>query len=74
MNLINYTDPKKLIKRINNGKITKHIKFDNIILELVPVLWNDTYCYSDKRNENYINLNKNKKVTRFCVKNCYLEL
>ena len=43
-------------------------------MQLVPVFWNNTYCYVDLKNdENYINLNEDKKVTRFCVNKFYTE-
>ena len=43
-------------------------------MQLVPVFWNNTYCYVDlKNNDNYINLNKDKKVTLFCVNDFYID-
>ena len=43
-------------------------------MQLVPVFWHNTYCYVDLKNdENYINLNEDKKVTRFCVNDFYIE-
>lgn len=70
--LVNYRKPKRLIEKINNGKCGKYIKFQGIIMQLVPVFWNNTYCYVDLENDdNYINLNEDKKVTRFCVNDFY---
>lgn len=70
--LVNYRNPKRLIEKINNGKCGEYIKFQGILMQLVPVFWHNTYCYVDLKNdENYINLNENKKVTRFCVNDFY---
>jgi hypothetical protein len=70
--LVNYRNPKRLIEEINNGKCGEYIKFQGILMQLVPVLWYNTYCYVDLKNdENYINLNEYKKVTRFCVNDFY---
>ena len=70
--LVNYRNPKRLIEKINNGECGEYIKFQGILMQLVPVFWHNTYCYVDLKNdENYINLNENKKVTRFCVNDFY---
>lgn len=70
--LVNYRKPKRLIDKINNGKCGEYIKFQGILMQLVPVFWHNTYCYVDLKNdENYINLNEDKKVTRFCVDDFY---
>jgi hypothetical protein len=70
--LVNYRNPKRLIEEINNGKCGEYIKFQGILMQLVPVFWHNTYCYVDLKNdENYINLNEDKKVTRFCVDDFY---
>ena len=70
--LVNYRKPKRLIEKINNGKCGEYIKFQGILMQLVPVFWHNTYCYVDLKNdENYINLNEDKKVTRFCVNDFY---
>lgn len=70
--LVNYRNPKRLIEEINNGKCGEYIKFQGILMQLVPVFWHNTYCYVDLKNdENYINLNEDKKVTRFCVNDFY---
>ena len=70
--LVNYRNPKRLIEEINNGKCGEYIKFQGIEMQLVPVFWNNTYCYVDlKYDENFINLNEDKKVTRFCVDDFY---
>lgn len=70
--LVNYRNPKRLIEEINNGKCGEYIKFQGIEMQLVPVLWCNTYCYVDLKNDdNYINLNEDKKVTRFCVNEFY---
>lgn len=70
--LVNYRNPKRLIEEINNGKCGEYIKFQGILMQLVPVFWHNTYCYVDLKNdENYINLNEYKKVTRFCVNDFY---
>ena len=72
--LVNYRKPKRLIENINNGKCGEYIKFQGIEMQLVPVFWNNTYCYVDLKNDdNYINLNKDKKVTLFCVNEFYTE-
>ena len=72
--LVNYRKPKRLIDKINNGKCGEYIKFQGILMQLVPVFWCNTYCYVDLKNdENYINLNEDKKVTRFCVNEFYTE-
>lgn len=66
--LVNYKKAERLIKQINEGKCGEYIKFQNVEMQLVPVFWNDTYCYVDKKDDsNFINLDKDKKVTRFCV-------
>ena len=70
--LVNYRKPKRLIDKINNGKCGEYIKFQGTEMQLVPVFWNNTYCYVDLKNDNnYINLNEDKKVTRFCVNDFY---
>ena len=70
--LVNYRNPKRLIEEINNGKCGEYIKFQGILMQLVPVFWHNTYCYVDLKNDdNYINLNENKKVTLFCVDDFY---
>ncbi|MCI7633986.1 MAG: hypothetical protein MSS80_08185 [Mollicutes bacterium] len=72
--LVNYRKPKRLIEKINNGECGEYIKFQGIEMQLVPVFWNNTYCYVDLKNDdNYINLNENKKVTLFCVNDFYIE-
>lgn len=66
--LVNYRKAERLIKQINEGKCGEYIKFQGIEMQLVPVLWNATYCYADKKNDsNFINLDKEKRVTQFCV-------
>lgn len=73
--IVNYRKAERLIKQINEGKCGEYIKFQNVEMQLVPVMWDNTYCYIDlKNNDNYINLNKNKKITRFCVNDFYIEI
>ena len=71
--LVNYRKPKRLIEKINKGECGEYIKFQGIEMQLVSVFWNNTYFYVDLKNdENYINLDKNKKVTQFCVNEFYI--
>lgn len=70
--LVNYRKPRRLIEKINKGECGEYIKFQGIEMQLIPVFWNNTYCYVDLKNdENYINLNENKKVALFCVNDFY---
>lgn len=48
------------------------IKFKGIVLEKQVVYWNDINCYVDLENEdNYINLDRAGKVSRFCINEIY---
>lgn len=69
-----YRKAESLIEDINKNKTDKTIYFKGVKMELQPVFWNNTYCYTDKTGENYINLTKNKQVSRFCVKEIYMDL
>ena len=69
-----YRKVERLIEDINKGKAGNTICFKGVKMELQPVFWNNTYCYIDKTGENYINLTKNKQVSRFCVKEIYINL
>lgn len=69
-----YRKVERLIEDINKSKAGDTICFKGVMLKLQPVLWNDTYCYTDKTGENYINLTKNGQVSRVSVKEIYINL
>lgn len=63
---------ENLVKDINAGKCGYKIQFRGIVLEKQVVYWNDTNCYVDLENEdNYINLDRAGKVSRFCINEIY---
>lgn len=68
----NYRKMENLVKDINAGKCGDKIKFRGIVLEKQVVYWNDINCYVDLENEdNYINLDRAGKVSRFCINEIY---
>lgn len=68
----NYRKMENLIKDINAGKCGDKIQFRGIVLEKQVVYWNNINCYVDLENEdNYINLDRAGKVSRFCINEIY---
>lgn len=48
------------------------IKIKNVIMELVPVFWNNSNSYVDVENfENYININEYGDITRVSINDLY---
>ena len=70
--LVKNRKPKRWLEKQIIWAREEYIKFKGIVIQLEPDFWNNTYCYVDLKNdENYINLNEDKKVTRFCVNDFY---
>lgn len=56
-----------IYNKINPDKI----KIKNVVMQLFPVLWNNTSCYSDETGDNYININQYGDITSLSINKFY---